>query len=100
MVEYQESSKWCTVSYYELNKRVGEIFHSNSKSFCIDGFTNTMVNENRFSLGQFSNIQRNSEIEKTRRSIGKGLFNFHITIIYCFLFSINQSQSHTYLRID
>ena len=95
MVEYQESSKWCTVSYYELNTRVGEIFHSNSNSFCIDGFTNTMANENRFSLGQFSNIQRNSEIEKTRRSIGKGLFNFHATIIYCFLFSINQSQSYT-----
>ena len=36
MVEYQESSKWCSVAYYEFNQRVGEMFHATSNIFCID----------------------------------------------------------------
>lgn len=70
---------WCNIAYYELNSRVGEIFHlkSNCTDGYVDGFTNpglTSPNHtnNRFCLGQLSNVNRNSTIENTRRHIGQG----------------------------
>lgn len=61
-----------TISYYELNCRVGQAFDSNSQKVIIDGFTNPSNNSDRFCLGQLSNVNRNSTIENTRRHIGKG----------------------------
>lgn len=71
-VTYQEPQYWCTIAYYELNSRVGEIFHAQSHSIVIDGFTDPSNNSNRFCLGLLSNVNRNSTIENTRRHIGKG----------------------------
>lgn len=71
-VTYQEPQYWCTVAYYELNSRVGEVFHAQSTSMVIDGFTDPSNNNNRFCLGLLSNVNRNSTIENTRRHIGKG----------------------------
>ena len=72
---------WCNIAYYELNSRVGEIFHA--KSACpeiyVDGFTHPGMTSspnhavNRFCLGQLSNVNRNSTIENTRRHIGQGM---------------------------
>lgn len=39
-VPYQEPVYWASIAYYELNSRVGEIYHANSHSVIIDGFTN------------------------------------------------------------
>ena len=76
-VDYQDSPKWCTVTYYELNSRVGEEFNSTNPCFFVDGFLNPDIanmHNSRFSLGHLSNIHRNSAIEKTRKNIGKGWY--------------------------
>ncbi|XKL63391.1 hypothetical protein PGB90_005755 [Kerria lacca] len=73
-VPYQEPKHWATIAYYELNSRVGEVFHCYTPTVIVDGFTNpTGRNINRFCLGQLSNVNRNSTIENTRRHIGKGV---------------------------
>lgn len=68
----QEPPYWASIAYYELNCRVGEVFHCQCHSVIVDGFTNPSNNLNRFCLGQLSNVNRNSTIENTRRHIGKG----------------------------
>ena len=74
-IAYQEPQFWCSIAYYELNSRVGEVFHAQTNSIVIDGFTDPSNNNNRFCLGLLSNVNRNSTIENTRRHIGKGIQN-------------------------
>ncbi|KAI5709451.1 hypothetical protein M8J76_003664 [Diaphorina citri] len=77
-VPYQEQPFWASIAYYELNSRVGEVFHCQSHSVIVDGFTNPSNNLNRFCLGQLSNVNRNSTIENTRRHIGKGVHLYYV----------------------
>jgi hypothetical protein len=71
LIAPQEPAYWASIAYYELNSRVGEVYHANNHSVIIDGFTNpSNKNNNRFCLGQLSNVNRNSTIENTRRHIG------------------------------
>ncbi|XP_055618007.1 protein mothers against dpp-like [Toxorhynchites rutilus septentrionalis] len=77
-VSYQEPPYWASIAYYELNCRVGEVFHCNSTSVIVDGFTNPSNNSDRFCLGQLSNVNRNSTIENTRRHIGKGVHLYYV----------------------
>ncbi|EFX70037.1 hypothetical protein DAPPUDRAFT_300607 [Daphnia pulex] len=76
-VAYQEPIYWCSIAYYELNSRVGEVFHAQSHSIIVDGFTNPDNKSDRFCLGQLSNVNRNSTIENTRRHIGKGCVHLY-----------------------
>lgn len=72
-IQCPRPNNWASFSYYELNSRVGEVFHAQSPDVYVDGFTNpSMNNGQRFCLGQLSNVNRNSTIENTRRHIGKG----------------------------
>lgn len=77
-VSYQEPPYWASIAYYELNCRVGEVFHCNSHSVTVDGFTNPSNNSDRFCLGQLSNVNRNSTIENTRRHIGRGVHLYYV----------------------
>ncbi|XP_067136163.1 protein mothers against dpp isoform X3 [Centruroides vittatus] len=77
-VTYQEPQYWCSIAYYELNSRVGEVFHAQNHSIIIDGFTDPSNNNNRFCLGLLSNVNRNSTIENTRRHIGKGVHLYYV----------------------
>ncbi|XP_028167752.1 protein mothers against dpp [Ostrinia furnacalis] len=77
-VSYQEPLYWASVAYYELNCRVGEVFHCSSHSVVVDGFTDPSSNSDRFCLGQLSNVNRNSTIENTRRHIGKGVHLYYV----------------------
>jgi len=70
-VSYQEPENWCSMAYYELNNRVGEVFHASAPSIVVDGYTDPSRSD-RFCLGLLSNVNRNSTIENTRRHIGKG----------------------------
>lgn len=79
MVDYQEPQSWCTICYYELNRRVGPQFEARSTSIIVDGFTDPNTNNSeRFCLGQLSNVNRNSTIENTRRHIGKGVHLYYV----------------------
>ncbi|KAL3320615.1 Mothers against decapentaplegic 9 [Cichlidogyrus casuarinus] len=72
-VLYKEESSWCRIVYYELNNRVGEVFHATRNIITIDGFTDPNNKADRFCLGPLSNVNRNSTIENTRRHIGEGV---------------------------
>ncbi|XP_054707635.1 protein mothers against dpp-like [Uloborus diversus] len=77
-VAYQEPKYWCSIAYYELNSRVGEVFHAQNHSIVVDGFTDPSNNQSRFCLGLLSNVNRNSTIENTRRHIGKGIHLYFV----------------------
>ena len=76
-VTYCEPAYWCSVSYYEMKNRVGEVFNAAKPSLTIDGFTDPS-SADRFCLGLLSNIHRDQVIEQTRRHIGKGVRLFYV----------------------
>lgn len=65
---------WCTITYYEGDVQVGETFRVNSlyKTVTIDGFVDPAGND-RFCLGQLSNVHRKDKSEEVRMHIGKGI---------------------------
>ena len=77
-VKYQEPPYWSSISYYELNQRVGEAFHTTRSHVVVDGYTDPCMNADRFCLGLLSNVNRNSTIENVRRHIGKGVHLFYV----------------------
>ncbi|GMS89989.1 hypothetical protein PENTCL1PPCAC_12164, partial [Pristionchus entomophagus] len=64
---------WTTISYYELNTRIGDQFKLVNRSVIVDGFTDPTNSDSRICLGQITNVNRNSTCENTRKAIGKGL---------------------------
>ncbi|KAI6216089.1 Mothers against decapentaplegic-like protein [Aphelenchoides besseyi] len=71
-VPYTPCKYWATISYYELNTRIGEQVRVMSNTIHIDGFTDPSSSD-KISLGLFSNVNRNTTIENTRRHIGRGV---------------------------
>ena len=78
-VKYQEPPYWCSIVYYELNNRVGEVFRASRNDVVVDGFTDPSTTGDRFCLGLLSSVHRNSTIENTRRHIGKGVHLIYVS---------------------
>lgn len=82
-VHYEQQPFWASISYYELNSRVGEAFKCNASqgSVTIDGFTNPCNgNTDRFCVGQLSNVNRNSTVSLNRAQINVFFLLFFFTI--------------------
>ena len=79
-----EPEFWCSISYWELNTRIGDIFQASQPSIYVDGFTNPNSPE-RFCLGFLSNVNRDLQVERTRRSIGELPSSLYFTYLvnYC-----------------
>lgn len=58
---------WCSITYFEQDQKVGEIFKvpSSCQRVTVDGYTNPASSE-RFCLGKLTNVQRTEVIEKAR----------------------------------
>ena len=54
-----EPKFWCSITYFEFDHKVGEIFKvaANFRSVTIDGYTNPSL-PNRFCVGQLTNVHR------------------------------------------
>ncbi|VDD91227.1 unnamed protein product [Enterobius vermicularis] len=72
-VSYEEQEQWATITYFELNTRVGEPFKVSSPTVEINGFTDPTSNTNQICLGVLENVNRNPQIQTTRGYIGKGV---------------------------
>jgi len=71
-VMYEEPGAWCSIGYYEMRSRTGELFHATKPVLTVDGYTDPS-SQDRFCLGLLSSITRTEIIEMTRRHIGKGV---------------------------
>lgn len=72
-INYQKPPFWCSVAYYELNNRLGELFKATSNDVVVDGFSDPCTTGDRFCLGLVSSTYRNKTIEDNRRQIGRGV---------------------------
>ena len=94
---------WCSISYYEFNERVGEVWHApkDMHSVFIDGFTQPSdgsANGNRFSLGLLTNINRKAESDSARRYIGRGCTVYTDNNDSVFLY--NMSESSIFVQVQ
>ena len=79
-IHYQEPACWCSITYYELNQRIGETYHATCTQVVVDGYVDPCISADRFCLGHQSSVNRirNSTIKNVRRQIGNGLLLFYV----------------------
>ncbi|XP_061573777.1 mothers against decapentaplegic homolog 4-like [Cololabis saira] len=65
---------WCSVSYFELDVQVGEMFkvQSSVPLVTVDGYVDPSGGD-RFCLGQLSNVHRTAASHRARLHIGRGV---------------------------
>ncbi|KAM8870143.1 mothers against decapentaplegic homolog 4 isoform 2-T2 [Spinachia spinachia] len=65
---------WCSISYFELDVQVGEMFkvQSSCALVTVDGYVDPSGGD-RFCLGQLSNVHRTSSSHRARLHIGRGV---------------------------
>ncbi|XP_034466630.1 mothers against decapentaplegic homolog 4-like isoform X1 [Hippoglossus hippoglossus] len=65
---------WCSISYFELDIQVGEMFkvQSSCPLVTVDGYVDPSGGD-RFCLGQLSNVHRTATSHRARLHIGRGV---------------------------
>ncbi|KAL6109888.1 smad4 [Pungitius sinensis] len=65
---------WCSISYFELDVQVGEMFkvQSSCALVTVDGYVDPSGGD-RFCLGQLSNVHRTASSHQARLHIGRGV---------------------------
>ncbi|XP_067367547.1 mothers against decapentaplegic homolog 4-like isoform X1 [Channa argus] len=65
---------WCSISYFELDVQVGEMFkvQSSCPVVTVDGYVDPSGGD-RFCLGQLSNVHRTASSHRARLHIGRGV---------------------------
>nr|XP_020474367.1 mothers against decapentaplegic homolog 4-like [Monopterus albus] len=65
---------WCSISYFELDIQVGEMFkvQSSCPLVTVDGYVDPSGGD-RFCLGQLSNVHRTAASHRARLHIGRGV---------------------------
>ncbi|XP_029359590.1 mothers against decapentaplegic homolog 4-like isoform X1 [Echeneis naucrates] len=65
---------WCSISYFELDVQVGEMFkvQSSCPMVTVDGYVDPSGGD-RFCLGQLSNVHRTAASHRARLHIGRGV---------------------------
>ncbi|XP_036930429.1 mothers against decapentaplegic homolog 4-like isoform X3 [Acanthopagrus latus] len=65
---------WCSISYFELDVQVGEMFkvQSSCPLVTVDGYVDPSGGD-RFCLGQLSNVHRTAGSHRARLHIGRGI---------------------------
>ncbi|CAJ1061283.1 mothers against decapentaplegic homolog 4-like [Xyrichtys novacula] len=65
---------WCSISYFELDVQVGEMFkvQSSCPQVTVDGYVDPSGGD-RFCLGQLSNVHRTAASHRARLHIGRGV---------------------------
>uniref|UniRef100_A0A3P9CKT1 Mothers against decapentaplegic homolog n=1 Tax=Maylandia zebra TaxID=106582 RepID=A0A3P9CKT1_9CICH len=65
---------WCSISYFELDVQVGEMFkvQSSCPLVTVDGYVDPSGGD-RFCLGQLSNVHRTAASHRARLHIGRGI---------------------------
>lgn len=76
-VPFVEPQFWCSVSYYEYNRKFSDMFHASGVTLIIDGSTEKCT-ANRFSLGSVENANRDPIVVTVRKCIGRGLRLFYL----------------------
>lgn len=71
-VPYVEGTCWCSISYHEFDKHVGEKFQPTNCIVSVDGYTHPNCSD-RFCVGGLSNVARTELTERVRRRIGAGV---------------------------
>ena len=47
-VQLEKSQYWCSIAYYEISSRIGEIYHARSNNIRVDGYTDPAKDTNRY----------------------------------------------------
>ncbi|KAG7282984.1 hypothetical protein CRUP_028501 [Coryphaenoides rupestris] len=71
---YHSPEFWCSISYFEMDIQVGEMFKvlSSCPLVTVDGYVDPSGGD-RFCLGQLSNVHRTDTSERARLHIGRGV---------------------------
>ena len=75
-IVYVEPPNWCSIAYYELDRKVSEEFKATKTVINVDGGTDPSSRD-RFCLGSLCNAVRDDQIKQTRQHIGQGLMLYY-----------------------
>lgn len=90
---------WCSISYFELDQKVGEIFKvpSSNSTITVDGYTDPS-SPDRFCLGKLTSVHRTEAIEKARYVFKSWCRLWYSSPLSCMLWNLRYCILHRSLH--